>query len=153
MSLSKKSARQGNAFTLVELLITLVVMSFLMMLILRVPYDKIESETNSRLFVTELDSTIKYAQEISILHQVKVDIHFDRWNNQVVLHSNSSDLRQTVLSFPTNWQIVQEALITYNPNGRVRNYQKVVLQNRAYGSQIALNFQLGSGRYSLNDTK
>ena len=66
-----------------------------MMLILRVPYDKIESETNSRLFVTELDSTIKYAQEISILHQVKVDIHFDRWNNQVVLHSNSSDLRQT----------------------------------------------------------
>ncbi|MBG9988535.1 prepilin-type N-terminal cleavage/methylation domain-containing protein [Aerococcaceae bacterium DSM 111176] len=146
-----QNARQG--YTLVELLIILVVMSFLMILILRVPYDRIESETSGRLFLTELDSTIKYAQEVSILHQVKVDIHFDRWNDQIVIYSNSSDLRQNILPLPNEWQIAQEALITYNPNGRVRNYQRVVLQNSEFGSRIDLNFQLGSGRYSLNYTK
>lgn len=148
MFLDKSSARQG--FTLVELLITLFVMSFCLLLAVRVPFDNIKDETTSRLFFTELDATIKYAQEISILQQVEVIIHFDAMNDRIVIYSNSSDLNQEVLLLPTNWQIMREAVINYNQNGSIRNFQRIVIKNTLNNAAVHLNFQLGSGRYILN---
>ena len=148
MFLDKLSARQG--FTLVELLITLFVMSFCLLLAVRVPFDNIKDETTSRLFFTELDATIKYAQEISILQQVEVIIHFDAMNDRIVIYSNSSDLNQEVLLLPTNWQIMREAVINYNQNGSIRNFQRIVIKNTLNNAAVHLNFQLGSGRYILN---
>lgn len=148
MFLDKSSARQG--FTLVELLITLFVMSFCLLLAVRVPFDNIKDETTSRLFFTELDATIKYAQEISILQQVEVIIHFDAMNDRIVIYSNSSDLNQEVLLLPTNWQIMREAVINYNQNGSIRNFQRICIKNTLNNAAVHLNFQLGSGRYILN---
>ncbi|MBG9982504.1 prepilin-type N-terminal cleavage/methylation domain-containing protein [Aerococcaceae bacterium DSM 111020] len=142
------SARQG--FTLVELLLTLFLISLLLVFSLQIPYQRIEETTTNRLFVSELDKHIKFAQEVSILQQVKVDIHFDPISNHIVFYSVSSDINQTILSLPMGWYLPQEVMITYLPNGHIRQFRRVVLLHENLQTQLSLNFQLGSGRYVLN---
>ncbi len=141
-------ARQG--FTLVELLLTLFIISFLFVFSIQLPYQKIEENTTNRLFVSELDKNIKFAQEVSILQQVKVDIHFDRISNQIVFYSVSSDINENTIPLPSGWYLPQEVIITYLPNGHIRQFRRVLLLHDNHQTQLALNFQLGSGRYALN---
>lgn len=129
----------NKAFTLIEMLIHLMIVSFLLLLTIKIPHREIASQIEHRLFVDQLVAQLNYTQQKALLHNKRYTVIFDQERQEVRFNDRT-------LKLPDTMHFNQTFIFDYLANGRVSQFRTVTL----YLDQaiyVKVVFQLGSGKF------
>lgn len=131
----------NQGFTLVEVLLNLLVVSFLCLLLVRLPVQEFQNDLESRLFFERLEAQLNLTQQEAIVHRRAQKVFFDAGHQEV-------KLAHQVLPFPLGWSIKQNFIFYYLANGRINQF-KTVSFFHTDGRIVRVVFQLGSGKFEI----
>ncbi|WP_141749216.1 competence type IV pilus minor pilin ComGD [Globicatella sp. HMSC072A10] len=129
----------NRGFTLVEMLIHLIIISFLILLIIKIPHRQIANQIENRLFVDQLVAQLNYTQQKALFHNKRYTVTFDQSRQEVRFNDRNLQLPETLY-------FNQTFIFDYLANGRVNQFRTVTLYNDE-GPRVKIVFQLGSGKF------
>lgn len=136
-----------KAFTLIETLIVLVIVSFLVVCLSFLPKKNWVHQIESKLFFDQLKSELNLAQEAAIIQGYSVSVHFQE--DCVQFRSIGSIMTYKRLDYPSEWKVTSPFSFIYGPTGRVLSFRTVRFQNSSTNSIVNIVFQLGSGKFEI----
>lgn len=130
-----------RGFTLVEGLLSLLILSFVLLMTLKIPIGDWKGQVEGRLFFDSLVAKLNLSQQTAITKGQSQSITFS--SNQARVY-----FPDAVLSLPSGWSIPSSFRFTYLENGRVTGFRTITFFHEE-GNQVHLVFQLGSGKFAV----
>lgn len=121
------------------MLIHLIIISFLILLIIKIPHRQIANQIENRLFVDQLVAHLNYTQQKALFHNKRYTVTFDQSRQEVRFNDRNLQLPETLY-------FNQTFIFDYLANGRVNQFRTVTLYNDE-GPRVKIVFQLGSGKF------
>ncbi|OFK60825.1 hypothetical protein HMPREF2811_00185 [Globicatella sp. HMSC072A10] len=121
------------------MLIHLIIISFLILLIIKIPHRQIANQIENRLFVDQLVAQLNYTQQKALFHNKRYTVTFDQSRQEVRFNDRNLQLPETLY-------FNQTFIFDYLANGRVNQFRTVTLYNDE-GPRVKIVFQLGSGKF------
>ncbi|MFK8242406.1 MULTISPECIES: competence type IV pilus minor pilin ComGD [unclassified Facklamia] len=128
-------------FTLMECLIVLLMMSFVLLMIVRLPFQSWQQSVSERLFIEKVTAQLNLAQQEAIIMQRTRTVRFEATQNQVTFN-------EVQFPFPRGWKLYTSYEFNYFANGRTDQFSTVSFYSDA-GKRVQLVFQLGSGKFEV----
>lgn len=135
---------QRKGFTLLESLFALVIIAFIWVLMVRIPYARWQDSVESRMFFDQLEAQLNLTQQDAITYRQTQTIRFDA-RQQSIRFPNK------ILTLPQNWNLSSNYSFYYLPNGRVDQFRTVTIHHSS-GKRMAIVFQLGSGKFEFKES-
>ena len=129
----------NRGFTLVEMLIHLIIISFLILLMIKIPHRQIANQIENRMFVDQLVAQLNYTQQKALFHNKRYTVSFDQSRQEVRFNDRNLQLPETLY-------FNQTFIFDYLANGRVNQFRTVTLYTNE-GPHVKIVFQLGSGKF------
>ncbi|WP_197115589.1 competence type IV pilus minor pilin ComGD [Facklamia lactis] len=139
--------KQQQAFTLIELLIVLTIISFIMIIATYLPPNHLAESYELKTFQDQLKSQLYQAQDRSIIYQEPIYVQFQLGQPIKFVSARSNKIYRS-LAPPKNWEVTNNFSFYYYPNGRTQAF-KTIIFTHVSGQQMLLVFQLGSGQFEF----
>lgn len=137
------------AFTLLETLIVLSMISLMLIFTSFRPSGHLTEEIESRLFFEEVLSRLKLSQQQAIVQNKNISINFSVGTQSFFIQDRTVGQLIYTSELPDHIILTRGNQFLYYPQGRVSNFNTVVFQNTRTGRLISLVFQLGNGQFEL----
>lgn len=134
-------SQKCGGFTLLESLFALIILAFVLMLIIQIPYSRWQAEIESRIFFDQLTLQLNLSQQKAITFGKTQFIRFSA-------QSQTVNFTDEILVLPSDWHLSNTFNFYYLPNGRVEQFQTVYFHHQS-GKSVAIVFQLGSGKFEI----
>lgn len=137
-----------NAFTLIETLLVLLIISFVLLFASLYPNKDITEKIESRLFFDQVVAGLNLAQGVSVLQETQVNVRF--WKNLPYIEFQVVGQVESIsqIKIPEFWYLETTLTFTHYPDGRTNNFSTVVFRHRE-GQRVEIVFQLGSGKFEI----
>ncbi|UUX34229.1 competence type IV pilus minor pilin ComGD [Fundicoccus culcitae] len=138
-----------KAFTLIETLLVLTLISFMLILLAWFPNNHLMESIENRIFFDQLVQHLNDAQTQAITRNQTIRVSFNQTHQVLIIESLESTVLLTYLYLPDNWQIRTTYTFFYLANGRTNRFDTLTFYHTSQNISISLVFQLGSGRFEL----
>ncbi|EPH11622.1 N-terminal cleavage protein [Facklamia sp. HMSC062C11] len=138
---------KSNAFTLIEMLITLMVVSLLFILSSRLFNQQLISRYHSKSFKDQIKNQLHLAQEQAVIEKKPIFVNFQvggpvsfyYYNNHQIIHQ---------INLPDHLDLLTPYQFYFLDNGHVSGFKSITFQDQS-GENFYLVFQLGSGQFEF----
>ncbi|MFK8198006.1 competence type IV pilus minor pilin ComGD [Aerococcaceae bacterium zg-1292] len=136
-------SRQKNCagFSLMECLVVLLMMSFVLLMVVRLPFQSWQQSIAERLFFEKVSAQLNLAQQEAIVMQRTRTVRFEAAQNRVIFN-------EVQFPFPPGWKMYKSYDFNYLANGRTDQFSTVYFYSDT-GKEVQLVFQLGSGKFEV----
>lgn len=141
--------RNRRAFTLIEVLLVLIIVSFVLLITTYRPSQNIVQQIESQIFYDNLLSELKLCQQQAILQKRFMVVHFFVSNQSIVFEDRQYGQLSRTIDLPDHIAIVNGHNFEYSPEGGVSQFNTVIFQDLMTNEVTRLVFQLGNGQFEL----
>lgn len=138
-----------GAFTLVETVLVLLMISLVLIFISFRPPSHLTEEIESRLFFEEVLSRLKLSQQQAIIQNKNIAVIFSVGTQMFTIQDRTVGQLIFRTELPEHIRLTKGSEFLYYPQGGISNFNTVVFQNTRTGQLISLVFQLGNGQFEL----
>lgn len=111
--------KSWEGFSLIEGLVSLVILSFVLLMTFKIPLKDWQGQVEGRLFFDSLVAQLNLTQQRAMTRGQSQSVTFSM-NQAKVIFPND------VLDFPSGWNIHKTFQFTYLENGRVTGFQTII---------------------------
>lgn len=138
-----------SAFTLLESLVSLVIIGLLLILTHPINFQEIRMDLAGRHVFDQITHELNLAKDLSMTRQVPVQVRFNRSTQTIRIGSEILKEEYCNLRLPNEWRLMSDFDFNYLPSGRINHFQSIRFVHEETGQVIYIVFQLGSGKFDV----